>query len=128
MVEGDAKVPLQNCAEHTFIRTVEAQKLGDQLLEMREKNGGTLDIIYYVSIGPDGSTGHHFFKTITEGQTEGSELLGKALISSFISLQLVTEYQGKTTVIHSNALAAASDSVRPLRLTYILTGREMKCF
>ena len=60
IVEGDAISTLQQTAEHSFKRTVEAQKLGPQLLEMRDKNNGLLLVVYYVGIGPDGSIGHHF--------------------------------------------------------------------
>ena len=116
MVEGDAKCPLQSMAEQTFSSIVEAYDLGPRILEMRDKNADeqklTL-IIFYCNIGPDGSSGHHMYKILTES----SLLNGRATITSFIPLQFVTETEdGKTTVLHSNALAAASDSVRPLRI------------
>ena len=60
----------------------------------------------------DGSSGHHFHKTVTDS----SFLLGKAMISAFNPLQIIsTDGGNRTTVLHNNALAAASDSIRPLR-------------
>ena len=52
VVEGDAMSPLQQTAEKTLRRTIEAFELGDKVKELRDKNGGELAIVYYVSIGP----------------------------------------------------------------------------
>ena len=51
MVEGDAVSPLQQTAEKTLRRTIEAFELSDKVKELRDKNGGQLAIVYYVSIG-----------------------------------------------------------------------------
>ena len=60
----------------------------------------------------DGSSGHHFHKKVTDS----SFLLGKAMISAFNPLQIIsTDGANRTTVLHNNALAAAADSIRPLR-------------
>ena len=95
----------------TFTQTVLAYDLEQQILDMRDKNNGQLLIIFYVNIGPDGSTGHHFYKSVTEK----SLLTGRACITNFNPIQFVTEIDSKTKILYSNALLAASDSVRPLR-------------
>ena len=51
VVEGDAVSPLQQTAEKTLRRTIEAFELSDKVKELRDKNGGQLAIVYYVSIG-----------------------------------------------------------------------------
>ena len=66
IVEGDAMVPIQNLAEKHFERLVKAHDLEARILELRYRNAEKeelLAIIFYVSVGPDGSTGHHFHKT-----------------------------------------------------------------
>ena len=43
--------PLQQTAEKTLRRTIEAFEMSDRVKELRDKNGGQLAIVYYVSIG-----------------------------------------------------------------------------
>ena len=117
---GDAQVPLQYAAEHSFERTVLAYDLKQRLLELRDQNGGTLSITFYVNVGPDGSSGHKMYKTVTNS----SILTGRCILTSFNPIQFVTDVQGKTIILHSNVLAAASDSILPLRIWMVPeTGR-----
>ena len=52
VVEGDAICPLQQMIEKTFERTLEANPdLRPQILQLQEKNGGELPIIFYVNVG-----------------------------------------------------------------------------
>ena len=96
----------------TFKDTVIAYDLEQQILNLRDENGGQLLIIFYVNIGPDGSSGHHFYKKVTDS----SLLTGRACITNFNPIQFVTEIQLKAKVLYSNVLACSSDSVRPLRI------------
>ena len=51
VVEGDAICPLQQMIEKTFERTLEANDLKPHILDLQEKNGGELPIIFYVNVG-----------------------------------------------------------------------------
>ena len=64
IVENDAISHIQETAEHTFRRTVLANKLHERLIELRDKNGGELAIVYYVNVGQDGSSGKDYYQLL----------------------------------------------------------------
>ena len=76
--------------------------------ELQVKNGGELAVVFYVGVGPDGSNGHEMHKRMTES----SLLDGSCIITTFVSIQFVTEVNGKTFVLHTNPLLGASDTIR----------------
>ena len=62
-----------------------------------------------MGVGPDGSSGHEFGKRIT-----GKSLLdGAAMVTTFCSIQFVTEVGLNTIILYTNHLLGASDNVRP---------------
>ena len=57
---SDKYLPVQKMFEHTARRIFdipENKDLIDQVRHFKELNGGTLTIIFYAGIGPDGSSG-----------------------------------------------------------------------
>ena len=60
-------------------------------------------------MGPDGSSGHEFGKRITRK----SLLDGAAMVTTFCSIQFVTEVGLNTIILYTNHLLGASDNVRP---------------
>ena len=59
-----------------------------------------------------GSNGHEMYKRLTAT----SLLDGVAMLTSFCSLQFVTEYKDQTVILHKNKLLGAADQVRPYGL------------
>ena len=68
VVEGDAICPLQQMVEKTFERTLEANMdMRSRILDLQEKNGGELPIIFYVNVGTGQVflEGHNSFNQIS---------------------------------------------------------------
>ena len=66
-------------------------------------------------MGPDGSSGHEFGKRITEK----SLLDGAAMVTTFCSIQFVTEVGLNTIILYTNRLLGAADQVRPWHINVV---------
>ena len=70
---------------------------------------------FNIGVGPDGSSGHEFGKRIT-----GKSLLdGAAMVTTFCSIQFVTEVDNQTIILYTNRLLGAANNVRPWHINVV---------
>ena len=67
----------------------------DLLLDLKEKNGGNLDLVMYYKFGSDGSSGHPKFKQLMDEDRKQ----GACYVTGMIPLQIIAEMRNGDKVI-----------------------------
>ena len=111
----DVQVPLGEVAKNTLHGIYQDDELTAKLLELKEANGGSLDLVFYYKFGSDGSQGHPVFKQVLDDE----RYQGACYASGFIAIQCVAKLQnGQVAILYNNNLVNSSLSWRPLRLLF----------
>ena len=67
----------------------------DLLLDLREKNGGSLTLVMYYKFGSDGSSDHPKFKQLMDEERKQ----GACYVTGMIPLQIIAEMRNGDKVI-----------------------------
>ena len=112
----DVRVPLQNLLENTVDMILKDGNLIDVLLDLQEKNGGKLILVFYFKFGSDGSSGHPKFKQLMDEERQQ----GHCYATGLIGMQLVAEMRnGDKIIVYNNSLVNSSLAWRPVRLWFV---------
>ena len=107
---------MNDVCKNTVEQIFEANdQLVEQLMELRDENGGVQKVIFYFKYGSDGSQGHPIFKQILDAE----RYQGAVYATGMVPMQLVAFMQnGRKEIIYNNVLVNSSLSWRPLRILF----------
>ena len=110
--EGDdAQIKMQDVLNHTAMRTLQIPELAKRIEELRP-NGEPIKVKQTFKFGMDGLGNLPLVQ-------QGGTMLGKdgnCIGSMLIPLQITTEINGKTEVLHTNVCFNSAQACRPLRI------------
>ena len=101
--------------KNTLHSIFEDQEMVAKLQELKEANGGNLELEFYYKFGSDGSKGHPIFKMVLDEERDQ----GCLYASGLVPIQIVAKLRnGQVAIVYNNNLVNSSLSWRPLRLLF----------
>ena len=114
---------MNDVCKNTVEQIFEANdQLVEQLMELRNENGGVQKVIFYFKYGSDGSQGHPIFKQILDAE----RYQGAVYATGMVPMQLVVFLSnGRKEILYNNVLVNSSLSWRPLRILFKKESTEL---